>query len=75
MVTLDQTLDVAMQLSSTEREMLIDILRKRQIEMKREEIAFAAKEAVAEYRAGKTKPEFAEEVIGRLHQSLDEKEE
>ncbi len=75
MVTLDQTLDVAMQLSTTEREMLIDILRKRQIEMRRTEIAMAAREAIAEYHAGKIKPESADEVIKKLHLSLDEKDD
>ena len=39
MITLDQALDVVMQLEYEQKEMLLEILRKRQIEDRREEIA------------------------------------
>ncbi len=74
MTTLDQTLDAAMQLTSEERGMLINILRKREIEARRHEIANAAHEAIEEYKSGKILPESADEVVQKLHQSLDEEE-
>ena len=75
MVTLDQSLDMVLQLTPEEQDMLIEIVKKRQIELRRKEIAISAREAIAEYRAGKTKPESADEVILKLHQSLNEKDE
>jgi hypothetical protein len=59
-----------MQLSDEEREMLIDILQKRQIETRRDEIARNAQEALEAFRAGKLQPEAAETLIARLHASL-----
>ncbi len=72
MVTIDYCLDMVMQLTSEEQDMLIEIVKKRQIELRRKEIAISAREAIAEYRAGKTKPESAEELIRRLHFSLQD---
>jgi len=69
MITLDQALDAAMQLSPGEQDMLIDILHKRQIEMRREEIAADAREAIRAFQAGELKPEFADNLIVRLHAS------
>ncbi len=75
MATLDKALDAAMQLSDEEREMLIDILQKRQIEARRDEIARSAQEALAAFRAGKLQPEAAEALITRLHSSLETEHE
>lgn len=70
MITLDQALDVAMQLEYEQREMLLDILQKRQIEERREEIARHAQEARRAFAAGELKTETAEELINRLHASV-----
>ena len=50
MITLDQALDVVMQLEYEQKELLLDILRKRQIEERREEIAQNAREAIQAFK-------------------------
>jgi hypothetical protein len=70
--TLDQVLDIAMQLSEEQQEMLLEILQRRQIERRRKEIADGANTALAEYRAGYSAAQPVDEVIAVLHQSLDE---
>jgi hypothetical protein len=71
MITLDQALDIIMQLEYEQKEMLLDILRKRQIEERREEIAQNAEEAIRAFQAGELKTETADELINRLHASLE----
>jgi hypothetical protein len=73
-VTLDQAIDTAMQLPPAQREMLVDILRSSQIEARREEIAAAARESIAEYRAGTLKARSADESIAELRRSLEDPE-
>ncbi|MEW6061976.1 MAG: hypothetical protein AB1600_08555 [Bacteroidota bacterium] len=53
MSTLDAVLDKANELSYQEREMLLEILRKRQIEERREEIAKIASQAKDDFHSGK----------------------
>jgi hypothetical protein len=73
-LTLDQVIDTAMQLPPAQREMLVDILRSRQIEARREEIAAAARESIAEYRAGALQAQSADDVIAELRRSLEDPE-
>lgn len=73
-VTLDQVIDTAMQLPPAQREMLVDILRSRQIEARREEIASDARDSIAAFRAGELKARSAEEVIADLRRSLEDPE-
>lgn len=75
MLTLDQTLDAAMQLPSDQQEMLIQILQNRRIETQREEIAQNAKFSIAAFHAGELKVQTAEEAISELRQSLNDIEE
>jgi len=70
MTTLDCALDVITQLSFDQRQMLIDILHRRQAEERREEIAANAREAIRTFHAGELKTETAEELISRLHASV-----
>ena len=56
-----------MQLDNESREMLLEILQKRQIEPRREEIAETAKQSIKEYKSGKIMPGSAEELIGKLN--------
>lgn len=67
MVTIDSTLENIMQLDFDTREMLLEILQKRQIEARRDEIAKNAKESLADYRSGRLQARSAEEVIERLN--------
>lgn len=56
MSTLDMVLDKANELSFQEREMLLEILRKRQIEERRDEIAKNAAKAKDDFHSGKLTP-------------------
>jgi adenylate kinase family enzyme len=69
MSNLDQVLDKAMNLPLEQREMLIQILQRRMIEQRRDEIAQDAKLSLAEYkgyREEKLKVQTAEGAITDL---------
>lgn len=70
MVTLDEALDAVDQLPIAQQEMLIEILRRRQIERRRVEIALGAKESLSEYYSGALHPLRAESAIAELRQEL-----
>ncbi len=70
MITLDQALDMVMQLEYEQKEMLLEILWKRQVEDRRQEIAQNAQEAISAFYAGELKTETDVELINRLHASL-----
>ncbi|RKZ80668.1 MAG: hypothetical protein DRR19_23215 [Candidatus Parabeggiatoa sp. nov. 1] len=72
MMTLDKALDTVMQLSLEQREMLINIVQHRDIENRRREMATEAREAIADFHAGKLKPQSTQEIITTLRQSLNE---
>ena len=55
-----------MQLDYASREMLLEILQKRQIEARRDEVAKTAKHTLKEYHSGKIPPLTVEEVIKKL---------
>ena len=67
MVTINSTLEDIMQLDSESREMLLEILQKRQTEARREEIAKTAKQTIKEYQSGIITPGSAEDVIRKLN--------
>ena len=67
MATIDSTLDDIMKLDFNSREMLLEILQKRQIEYRRNEIAKTAKKTLKEYQTGKITADTAEEVIKKLN--------
>ena len=67
MVTIDSTLDSIMQLDFTSREMLLEILQKRQIEARRSEIAKNAKQSIKDYKADKLESFDAEILIDKLN--------
>jgi len=73
-MTLDQVPDAAMELSFDQREMLLEIILSRQIDTRRSEIVTDAETSLAEYRAGKLKPQMAEEVINKLRRELEDSE-
>jgi hypothetical protein len=72
MITLDWALEKVMQLPLDQQEQLIEIVRQRHIEASRDEIARDARESIAQFKAGKLKPQSAESVIAELRRSLDE---
>ena len=71
-MTLDQAIEAAMQLPPEQREMLLAILHSRQIDERRQEIADGARASIELFRAGKLKPQPAEQVIEQLHQTAQE---
>ena len=73
-VTLDQAIDTVLQLPPEQREMLVDILRRRQIEARRQEIATEARSSIALFRQGKLKAQSAEGVIADLHEAFGDAE-
>lgn len=66
MTTFAQVLKAVSELSREEQNEVEDILRKRRIEARREEIAANAREAIAEDDAGLLRSETASELIQRL---------
>ena len=69
--TLDLALDVAMQLPGEQREMLLEILKRRAVEARRTEIAADARASLAAYRAGELRPQSAGNIIRELRRALD----
>jgi hypothetical protein len=66
MVTINSTLEDIMQLDHASREMLLEILQKRQIEARRSEIAKVAKQTLKEYKSGNILPLDGDEVVKKL---------
>lgn len=66
MFTIDKVLDEIMQFDFNTREMLLEILRKRQIAERRKEIAANARKAKAEFKNGKLKHRTSAEAIKHL---------
>lgn len=69
--TLDLTLDMAMQLPEDQREMLLDILKRRAVAARRQEIARDARCSLEAYRAGEYQPQSADAVIRELRSALE----
>lgn len=67
MFTIDKVLDEIMQLDFATREMLVDILHKRQIEERRKDIAGNARKARSAFKHGKLKAHTSSEVIRHLN--------
>jgi hypothetical protein len=66
MMTIDQALNDIMQLDYTSREMLLEILQKRQIEARRDQIAENAEQAIKGFHAGNFIPMSAQDGIEHL---------
>jgi hypothetical protein len=75
MVTLTDVLDVVEQLTDEDQEALVDIIRQRQIERRRDEIARDAQESMAAYRAGLLPSYTVEEAIAELQIIMESSEE
>ncbi|MDB4926897.1 MAG: hypothetical protein JWR23_2953 [Mucilaginibacter sp.] len=67
MVIIDSTLEKIMQLDFNSREMLLEILQKRQIEARRNKMAKTAKQTLKEYHSGKIQPQTVNEVLEKLN--------
>ncbi len=72
MVTLASAIEVVEQLPSDQQDLLVQIIRNRQIERRRDEIAENGREALAAYRAGELKSYTAEDAIAELRSMMIE---
>ena len=70
-VTLNKVLELAGKLAAEDADMLVEILRKRQIEQHRKELAAYAKKARRDYEKGKLKAEPLDQMLKRLHKLAD----
>ncbi|MGA2297838.1 MAG: hypothetical protein ABSG15_09860 [FCB group bacterium] len=68
MKTIEQVLDTFDELSSTEKDIVTDLLVKRRIEASRNEIALQAEESLKEYHDGDYKAKTANECIDELRE-------
>ena len=75
MITFEQTFDIVNELSLEQQELLIDILQRRTLSIRRQELARTSQEALSEYRSGILKPLTANEVIAELDTYLDTPED
>ena len=74
MITFEDALDVVSQLSVEQQEELIDIIKRRNAEVRRRQILEECREGLAEYRSGTLKPQTAEEVIADFRSYLESPE-
>jgi len=74
MVTLAAAIEIVEQLPIDQQDELVQIIRSRQIERRRDEIAENGREALAAYRAGELKSYTAAEAIVELRNMLDSPE-
>jgi transcriptional regulator with AAA-type ATPase domain len=72
MNNLDRILDEAMTLPANQQEMLLQILQRRIVERRRDEIAQDTIESLAEFRSGKLKAQTAPEAIAELRAFLQD---
>lgn len=70
--TLDQALDLAMRLPPEQQEMLLEILKRRQSERNRREMAADVQASIAEFRAGYLAARPVGKVVAELRRSLDQ---
>jgi hypothetical protein len=71
MITLASAIEIVEQLPTDQQDILVQIIRDRQIERRREEIAQNGYETLAAYRAGELKSYTAKEAIAQLRNIID----
>lgn len=71
-ITFENVLEAVSRLPREQQEILADIVKKRCLEMRREEILQESREALAEYREVNLKPMTAAEAIAILRADLAE---
>ena len=75
MITFESALDAVSQLSIDQQEMLIDIVKKRNAEVRRRQILEECRDGLAEYSTGVLKAQTAEDAIADLRSYLDSSED
>jgi hypothetical protein len=75
MITFENALELVSQLPREQQEMLIEIVKKRNVEGRRQEFLRECQEGLAEYRAGNLQPMTVEDAITELHHYLEDSED
>ena len=75
MITFKNVLEMVTQLPREQQEMLVEIVKKRTIDARRQEILEECQEALAEYQTGNLKPMSATEEIAELCSYLEDNDE
>ncbi len=70
--TLEKAIEAAEELPTEQQDMLIEIMQKRRIERRRNEIFENAQISLTAFRRGELKPQSAAAAIEELHRSLNE---
>ena len=74
MKTFEQVLDLVNELPLEQQELLIEIVKKRAIQIRRRELAKVSQEALNEFKNGNLKPQTANEAIEELRDYLSDSE-
>jgi hypothetical protein len=74
-MTFESVLEAVSQLPREQQEILADIVKKRCVEVRRQEFLRECQEGLAEYREGNLKPMTVEEAIAELHRYLEDSED
>lgn len=74
-VALDEIIEAAMQLPPEQLDVLIEALRQRKVDIRREEMAQSASSAIAALREGQLIPQSVESIIADLRQPPEEQEQ
>ena len=72
MISLDYAIDTVNQLPIEQQKILVNILHHRHIEERRREIAKDARQSVADFHAGRLKPQPVQEIISELAMTSDD---
>lgn len=70
MITVDKALDNLMQLDFANRELVIEIIQKRQIEERRAQLVKNVKQGKKDFSLGKLKQTTAKDLIAYLHTQI-----
>jgi hypothetical protein len=73
-ITFEQAIETVNQLPFEQQEMLVDLLHKRLIQTRRNQMANDAQESLAAFRQGAFTAQTANQLIQTLHESVDEAE-
>lgn len=73
-MTLDKALETAMQLPPEQQDILLDILQRRRIEARRQEMAADARESVRLFREGQITSQPVDSILEELHKTLENEE-
>jgi hypothetical protein len=72
MVVFEDVVETVMQLPYDQQAMLADLIYRRHVDRRREEIARDAQASLWEFRSGQFQAQSVRDVITVLHQALDE---